>query len=98
MQTEFVIVACDVHCKWTGEYPRYRCYVNDELFAERTWIWRDVYLEEDLQIQAPPGDYTVRYELIDDANAKLKIRNTRIKLGPARIDPRGVVQIHKTPS
>ena len=61
MQTEFVIAKCDVYCKWTGPYPRYRCYVNDELFSERTWIWQDVYLEENLQIQLAQ-DLSMRLE------------------------------------
>ena len=66
MGTEFVSAVCDVHIKWKGgPPPRYRCYVNDELFTERTWIWTDQYLEENLQIQAEPGHYVVRFELLD---------------------------------
>ena len=94
MQSEFVIAVADVYCKWTGEHPRYRCYVNDELFTERTWIWHNEYLEEELQIQAPPGNYVVRYELVDSSNARLKIRNLRIKVGPAIVNPQGIVQIY----
>ena len=94
MKTEFIIAVVDVYCKWTGEYPRYRCYVNEELFTERTWIWRDSYLEEELQIQAPPGNYSVRYELINSAHAKLRIRNLRIGTGPAIVNPQGIIQVY----
>jgi hypothetical protein len=94
MQAEFIIAVADVYCKWTGEYPRYRCYVNDELFTERTWIWRDEYLEEEMQILAVPGNYNIRYELIDSPNARLKIRNIRVRVGPAVVNPQGTIQIY----
>jgi hypothetical protein len=94
MQTEFVIAKCDVYCQWSGPYPRYRCYVNEELFAERTWAWHDVYLEESFQIQAPPGKYTVRVELLDTEHARLKVRNLRVDTGPAIIARDGTVQVY----
>jgi hypothetical protein len=94
MQTEFVIVKCDVYCKWTGPYPRYRCYVDQELFTERTWIWHDVYLEEQIQIQAPPGKYRIKIELLDTEHADIKMRNLRIDTGPAIVAPDGSIQIY----
>ena len=96
MGQEFVIAVCDVRCRW-GEPtppPRYRCYVNDELFTERTWIWTNEYLEESLQILAPPGKYRVRYELVDSEGAEIFISNLRIEHGPAVISPRGEVHIY----
>jgi hypothetical protein len=95
MQTEFVLAICDVYVKWKGgPPPRYRCYVNDELFTERTWIWTDQYLEEHIQIQAGPGHYDVRYELLDTDHARIKVHNLRIGTGPAVIDRQGRVQIY----
>jgi hypothetical protein len=94
MQAEFVMARCDVYCKWSGEPPRYRCFVNDELFTERTWIWTDRYLEESIQINAPPGEYRVRYELVDPEHAAIKVRNLRIETGPAIITRYGQVQIY----
>ena len=96
MQTEFVIVASDVNCEWSGKPPRYRCYVNDELFTERTWIWKDVYLEEALQIQAQPGMYNIRYELVDVDSAQLNVGNFRIKIGPASVDQMGRITIEES--
>lgn len=96
MRTEFVQAMIDVFIAWTGPHPRYRVWVNDELFTERTWIWTDQYLEELLQIQAPPGDYTVRCELIDPEHASIKVRNLRVAQGPGHINPKGILQIYAT--
>lgn len=93
MKTQFVKVVHDVHCKWSGEPPRYRCYVEDELFAERTWIWDNIYLEEALQIQAPPGQYKIRYELVDPELAELKVKNARIEAGSAVMHKHGILEI-----
>ena len=95
MQTEFVMAVCDVYVKWKqGDPPRYRCYVNDELFTERSWIWREQYLEEYIPIQAVPGFYTIRYELVEPEYARIKIHNLRVDTGPAIIDREGRVQIY----
>lgn len=97
MQTEFVMAVCDVYVKWKqGGPPRYRCYVNDELFTERSWIWREQYLEEYIPIQAGPGHYTIRYELVDTENAKLTANNYRITLGPASVDQQGNILIQES--
>ena len=50
MTKQFVQVLADVNCEWEGLAPTYRLYVDDELFAERTWRWTDSYLEEIIQI------------------------------------------------
>ena len=82
MHTHSVIVACDVYCTWETTPPIYRVFVNDELFAERTWIWKDFYLEETLCIQAAPGTYDIKVELIDPTNtAHLKVKNPRVTQG-----------------
>jgi len=80
MQTKSVQVHCDVYCKWDGNDTRYRLYVNDELFTERSWIWsgKDYYLEEVISIEAPPGLYKIRYELLEPTGSKLKIRKIRV--------------------
>lgn len=55
MKGRFVLVQCDVYCEWHDSPPRYRAFVHDELFVERTWIWEGAYLEEQFQILAKPG-------------------------------------------
>jgi hypothetical protein len=55
-----------------------------------------MYLEEILQINAAPGKYTIRYELVDgyNNNASLKIRNMRVEHGPGRIvDKQGTLEV-----
>ena len=79
-------VVNDVTCEWEGLPPIYRVYVNDELFTERTWIWKeDIYLEELLQINAVPGDYVISYELVPPYLASLKLQNVRVITGPATV-------------
>jgi len=83
MPNYFVKVTCDVHCTWSKHAPRYRAFVNNELFTERTWIWQDTFLEETFQILAPPGKYLIRYELVDGKRAALEVRNYRVEPDPA---------------
>ena len=82
---QFVRVLCDVDCTWSGEPPVYRVYVDDELFAERTWIWTNQYLEEMLQIEAEPGEYTITYQLVNATTATLHINNMRVDHGTGQI-------------
>lgn len=93
MNNQFVKVVFDVHCRWEGTPPRYRCYVEDELFAERTWDWQGVYLEEAFQIQAPPGKYKIRYELLDPEHAELRLKNPRIEVGSAVLHKHDILEI-----
>ena len=95
MTKEYIRLLCDVHCEWEGLPPIYRVYVNDELFAERTWIWADsaVYLEELLQIEAEPGEYQIRYELVPPNLAQLAVKNMRVEHGPGQVDQLGQLRI-----
>jgi hypothetical protein len=83
MSRHFVSVLADVDCEWEGLNPIYRVYVNDELFAERTWLWTTEYLEEMVQIDAEPGNYVLRWELVKPHLAQLRIQNVRVDQGPA---------------
>jgi hypothetical protein len=83
VDTVFVRALFDIDCDWEGLPPTYRVYVNDELFAERTWIWTDHYLTEMLQIQAPPGRYRVRVEKAGPSLAEFRVYNQRIEHGAA---------------
>ena len=84
METRFVKAVFDINCEWEGLEPSYRIYVNDELFTERTWTWTDSYLEEILQIQAPPGQYRIRLEPVHPTLARFTISNHRVEYGTAR--------------
>jgi hypothetical protein len=69
-------------------------YVNDELFTERTWTWQgDIYLREQIQIEAEPGDYQIRYELVPPNLAELIVTKPVIEIGPGSVDDNGVLRI-----
>ena len=93
MEKHFVRVLADVDCEWEGLKPIYRVYVNDELFAERTWRWTDCYLEEAFELAANPGEYTIKYELVPPHLATLTVSNMRIEYGPANLE-NNVLRIH----
>lgn len=87
-------VLADIHCDWEGLDPTYRVYVNDELFAERTFSWANAYLEEMLQIQAQPGRYNLRWELVPPHLAQLRVENVRVDHGPGEITHHSLLRIH----
>ena len=49
METFHVNVVCAVSVEALAHPFRYRVYVKDELFTERTWIWQDVYFMDNNQ-------------------------------------------------
>ena len=83
---QFVKVLMDIHCEWTGTAPSYRVFVNDELFSERTFIWREQYLTEMLQISAEPGVYQVRLEALPCDPKKFAVYNSKIEFSSRRFD------------
>lgn len=81
MNRRSVVVRADVSVNWQGEPPNYRVYVGNELFTERTWVWQEQYLEEMLVVNAPPGKYNLRWELVPPAQGTLEVKNIRIEHG-----------------
>jgi len=77
----FVKALLEIHCDVVSPAPTYRVYVNDELFAERTYIWEDHYPTEILQILAEPGQYRVR---VESDSTNIRTQNPQIEVGPAR--------------
>ena len=94
MTRHYVRVLADLDCEWEGLSPIYRVYVNEELFAERTWHWPDSDLEEMLQIEAAPGDYQLRWELVPPHLAQLTVKNLRIDAGQAQIINNQILRIN----
>jgi hypothetical protein len=87
MQKSFVIVAVDLFTEPAQEPGfRYRAYVNQELFTERTWLWDEgYYLEENLQILAYPGEYTIDFTVHGTPSSMFKAQNFRVVKGPGKI-------------
>jgi hypothetical protein len=81
MNRKEVLVRADVSVEWQGDPPKYRVYVGDEMFTERTWIWQEQYLEEILVVNAPPGKYNLRWELVPPAQGTIEVTNIRIEHG-----------------
>lgn len=86
MEPKFVRVLFNIDCDWEGVQPAYRIYLDDELFNERTWRWTNHYLQELMQISAPPGRYQIRVEPIEPCLATFHISNFEVELGDARVD------------
>ena len=79
MTRRSVIVRADVDIRWKKHPPNYRIYVDNELFSERTWIWHEQYLEEIIPIYAPPGEYTLRWEIVPTFNGQITVTNPRVE-------------------
>ena len=94
MTTKFVQVLCDVDCEWQDVSPRYRITVNGELFTERTWIWRDAYLEEIIPIEAEPGIYKIDFSMVNDGvQGKIITSNFRVGVGDGTVVAPNTVEI-----
>ena len=78
MSRKELVVRADVSIDWQGESPNYRVYVGKELFTERTWIWRSEYLEEVLVINAEPGEYDLRWEIVPPLSGQITVTNLRV--------------------
>ena len=93
MRARFCKISLDLFCCWEGIPPDYRIYVNDELFSERSYVFTDAYLEEVLQVHAPPGIYRIRLEALRPNQAKFEIRDSRVSFGAAVMRDRLVFEI-----
>lgn len=94
MNKKFVKISFDVHCDWQDKAPAYRVYINGELFAERTYIWKDEYLEEMIQIETVPGRYRFDFENLNPELGTFTVDNKRVEYGPARWLSKKYLEIH----
>jgi len=82
MNRKEVVIRAHVSVDCQGDPPRIRVYVGDEMFTERTWIWgEEYYLEERLVVNAPPGKYNLRWELVPPSQGTIEVKNVRIVHG-----------------
>jgi len=83
---QFIKVNFEVRCDWEGFPPDYRVYVNDEMFAERTFKWRnDTFIKEVLQIEAVPGIYTIRVDQLSPFTGTFDISAPTVLIGNAEV-------------
>lgn len=83
MNKKFIKISFNIDCEWGDIPPSYRVYFNGELFAERTYIWREHSLEEVLQVEAEPGRYRFDFENLTPELGTFTITNKKIEYGPA---------------
>ena len=81
VDTVFVKLNVDLKCEWQGLPPDYRVYVDDEMFAERTYQWEDpFYLTEILQVNTNLDEvHHVRIEPVGPQLATFRIENPRVE-------------------
>ena len=94
MQTQTVIVDCDVFVRFSGEPPVYRLFVGGELFTERTYVWTEDFLRERIVLEAPYGLYPIEYQLLPHPDAEIKIKNPTVASGPGRFRKGLALEIH----
>lgn len=103
---QFVAVTFDILAQWEGLPPAYRIYVGQQLpdhhqlvqhlFTEREWRWgSNIYLEETLQILAPPGTYRIILEPVEPCLARFRMRNYRTDRGNVLWRKDGMFEIGK---
>jgi hypothetical protein len=83
---------------WQGKPPRYRVWVQDQLFHEQRFTWEQCYLEEQFVVLCQGGkvpgqfrNYQVTHELLDPQQARITVVNWHILSGPATIDQQGLI-------
>ena len=82
MEKYYVNIICHVFCNWEVAPPAYRAWVDNELFTERTWVWKDEYLIETLQLYVPIGLYQIKYELVPPFTGNIRVKRIEIEHGP----------------
>lgn len=81
-----VIVTFNVECNWQGFPPDYRVFVNDELFAERTYrVNSNEYITEILNLYAEPGVYQIKFEPIEPKTGRFTLGEPRVEVGTAKV-------------
>ena len=63
-----VSLTVDVWCKYEGEPPIYRVYVDTDLLTERTFIWQsgEQYIREHIEVNLVPGVHWVSVEKVSE--------------------------------
>ena len=99
-KTQAVTVAYDVYMDWSGHPPRYRTWVDDQLFLERTFTWQHCYVEDRLVIlvqalktAGQQTQHNIHVDLMDRDQARLTVVNWRVIDGPGVVDQQGQLYI-----
>lgn len=85
---KFVMASFEIDCRDHRPPPVYRIWLGEQLFMERCFDFRELWLQEVLQILAPPGEYVLRVECVNKHISDLKLWNFQVEKGPAVFHPR----------
>jgi len=60
-------IEVDVYCEWQTEPEAYRLYIDNDLYTERTYIWRNPHnwVREILVAELEPGEHTIKIESVN---------------------------------
>ncbi len=75
----------DVWCRYNGEAPIYRVYVDDQLLTERDFIWESSrhYISEHIEVLLDPGWHTITIENCSGPAVEFFTRNIVVNVKPA---------------
>lgn len=67
----------DVWCRYQGEAPVYRVYVDDQLLTERDFIWEYSrhYISEHIEVLLEPGWHELKIENCSGPGVEFFARN-----------------------
>lgn len=77
-------VSVDVHCHWSGQTPRYRLYLDDELMCERDFGWHgwELCIYECMYVKLQPGTHKLRLEQVGESG-RFDLKNVLVNDEPA---------------
>lgn len=73
-------IEIDIFCDWQTEHEAYRLYLDDDLYTERTYIWRNPHqwVREILVAELGPGIHTIKIQPVNSEFQGFKLANFAI--------------------
>ena len=73
-------IEIDILCDWQTEPEAYRLYIDDDLYTERTYIWRNPHqwVREILVAELAPGKHTIKIQPVNSEFQGFKLSNFAI--------------------
>jgi hypothetical protein len=75
-------IQVDVRCRYGDELyrPAYRIYIDGDLLAERSFIWRDesTFVRENIVVFIGPGKHYLKIDKVGDARNYLDFTNVTV--------------------
>ena len=70
-------IEVDILCEWQTEPQAYRLYIDNDLYTERTYIWRNPHqwVREILVAELPPGKHTIQIQPVNSKFPGFRLAN-----------------------